>query len=129
METGKERRRFERFLFGADQRVTGDFKSLSTSLKTLNAEILNLSEGGMGLKFGPDAVDVANMGDQFSIQIIHGLGAFEFMAGMEISLRWVLGYKPERGLRVGCEFVHPKSDIQEEIRRFINHQIQQKLSE
>lgn len=127
MEKGIDRRRFKRYLFDEEGRLTGRFALFGGSGRSFSAKVLNLSEGGLGLKFGRDAVNTVFPGDRIQIETITGLPELDFLAGMELAVRWVAGYKPERGLRMGCEFVNPESKITEKIQEFVNRQIRQKL--
>ncbi len=89
------------------------------------SEILNISEEGLGFSFKINPNPSLKTGDRFFIKEIKGLKSADFLINVEMEIKWILRYNPQRGARSGCEFFRKSEVLSEKIRRFIDHQLAQ----
>jgi len=84
-----------------------------------------MSEDGIGFSFKKNPNPSLKIGDRFSIKEIKGLKSADFLIDVEMEIKWILRYNPQRGARSGCEFFRKSEVLKENIRRFIDHQLAQ----
>lgn len=121
IETIIERRSVSRFLFSSDDKISLTLEDRNKNI--LKADILNLSEEGLGLNFKINPTPALKPGDRFYILEIKGLPSSEFLRSIEMEVKWILRYQPTRGARSGCEFTNNSEMLRKNIRKLINEQI------
>lgn len=121
IETRIERRRVSRFLFSSDHKINLTLEDRNKNI--LRADILNLSEEGLGLNFKINPNPALKPGDHFYILEIKGLPLSEFLRSVEMEVKWILRYHPVRGARSGCEFIKKSEMLRKNIRKLIDEQI------
>lgn len=84
-----------------------------------------MSEDGIGFSFKINPNPSLKIGDRFFIKGIKGLNSADFLIDVEMEIKWILRYNPQRGARSGCEFFRKSEVLKENIRRFIDNQIAQ----
>ncbi len=125
----KEKRQFSRLLFSDENRISVILRSSDLSETSLKADIMNLSEGGIGLRFMEREAASVCEGENLYIAEISGQYQLSFLKTVETKVKWILEYKPSRGIRAGCEFMNFPEDTRNKIRTFINSQIEFKRTE
>ncbi|MBA4367662.1 MAG: hypothetical protein C0403_08490 [Desulfobacterium sp.] len=128
METQTERRRIKRFLFPDNAEVSASLSMRDQKDAVVISEILNISEEGLGFSFKINPNPSLKTGDRFFIKEIKGLKSADFLIDVEMEIKWILRYNPQRGARSGCEFSRQSEVLSEKIRRFIDHQIAQNFT-
>jgi len=129
MNTQAERRQCERFLFYSESNVKAKLNLFDDDDVSIVADVTNLSEEGMGLSFGNTLPVSLCEGDWIMLKGIQGLPELQFLAGLEMKLRWIMNYSPSRGTRFGCLFANIFPAAKEQIRQFIHTRIDQKLND
>lgn len=119
-----ERRQYSRLLFSDEKRVTAVFRSPDLSEINLKADIVNLSEGGIGLRFREREAASVCAGELLYIADINDHPQLAFLKTVEAKVKWILDYQPSRGIRSGCDFLNLPDDIRKKIKKFINNQIE-----
>lgn len=123
IETQAERRRVKRFLFPDDAEITASISIRGQEDAEVVSDILNLSEDGLGFSFRINPSPSLKIGDRFFIKEISGLSSADFLVGVEMEIKWILRYNPQRGARSGCEFARKSEVLREKIRRFVDSQM------
>ncbi len=93
------------------------------------AEIINLSEEGMGFIFRNKPSLNLYEGRRFILKEIQGNQSLRFLTGIEMEIKWIIGYHPSRGIRLGCVFSQITETVRDKIRQSINRQIDNKISD
>lgn len=127
MTNGEEKREFRRLLLSADDKTVAVFSLTSYSEEIIRADIVNLSEGGMGLKFRMRETGIIHEGDFLKLEELIGIAPLGALSGTEMEIRWVLHYQPSRGVRAGCQFVNLSADKQKLIREYITERVQAEI--
>jgi len=120
----KERRQFSRLLFFDEKRISVTLRSSDLSETSFKADIMNLSEEGMGLRFMEREAASVCEGEHLYIVEISGQHQLSFLKIVETKVKWILEYKPSRGIRAGCKFMNLSEDTRNKIRTFISSQIE-----
>ncbi len=124
-----EKRIFKRLLLSSEETTAATFSLPAYSEGLIKACILNLSEGGLGLKFNIRESGIIHEGDQLELEKLNGLEPLKILEGVKAEIRWVLQHKSSRSVRAGCRFVNLSEENREKIREFINDQMDQKIRE
>lgn len=127
IETDTERRRVKRFLFPDDCKITARISIRGQEDAVVVSDILNISEDGLGFSFKINPNPSLKPGDRFVIKEIRGFDSAEFLIGVEMEIKWILRYNPQRGARSGCEFAKKSEVLREKIRRLVDHQMARSL--
>lgn len=128
IETTTERRRLKRFLFPDDSEITACISIRGQEDAVVISDILNISEEGLGFSFKINPTPSLKIGDRFVIKEIKGLHSADFLIDVEMEIKWILRYNPQRGARSGCEFARQSEVLSEKIRRFIDNQMARSLA-
>ena len=124
-----EKRRFHRFLFSKTDRAIAILDLPKYSAEGIRADILNLSEGGVGLRFSDRESSFIYAGDDIVFDKVTGIDALNLLNGMRAEIKWVLDHKSTKSLRAGCEFAGIDDNQREALRRFIEERMAEKLNE
>ncbi len=127
MEGNAEKRIFRRLMFPPEEIIGATFSLSSYSEGIIKATILNISEGGLGLKFNMRESGVLHEGNHLILETIIGMDPLKVLESVEAEIRWVLHYKPVRGVRAGCRFINLAESKREKIRTYINAMMEQKI--
>ncbi|MFH2065864.1 MAG: PilZ domain-containing protein [Pseudomonadota bacterium] len=127
IETDTERRRVKRFLFPDDSDITARISIRGQEDAVVISDILNISEDGLGFSFKVNPNPSLKTGDRFVIKEIKGFDSAEFLVGVEMEIKWILRYNPQRGARSGCEFAKKSEVLREKVRRLVDHQMARSL--
>ena len=106
-----EKRRFERYVFPSDDRIIA-LLAMDKGGGNVEAKILNISQGGLGLIVEKTKIDGINEETVLSIKEIAGKGLMKGLKGHSVKVKWILNYEPLNNLAIGCEFI----DLNEECR-------------
>jgi hypothetical protein len=108
-----EQRRFSRYVFRNDERMTALFDYNGGAIQ---AGILNISQGGLGLMFERgDNGDLMKEGTILFLKEVVGYEGLAALKGHSLKVKWVLDYEPLHNLAVGCEFIDLTSDCRKAI--------------
>jgi hypothetical protein len=86
----------------------------------LTVNIINISEGGLGLALSKDKKDRINKGDYVILTHIMGIQGLESLTNVEAEIRWILDYPSFEFVGFGCEFLNAPESQRDAIRIFID---------
>jgi c-di-GMP-binding flagellar brake protein YcgR len=99
-----EKRRFERYVFHKDERIIV-FLTLKNAGETVEARVLNISQGGLGLVIERTRILSLKEKTILFLKEVGGNGRFAGLAGHSVEVKWILDYTPLNNLAIGCEFI------------------------
>jgi hypothetical protein len=106
-----ENRRFKRYVFPDDDRIIA-LLALDNGGETVEAIIINISQGGLGLVIEKTKIDSLKEETVLFLKDVGGKGRIAGLKGHSLKVKWVLDYEPLNNLAIGCEFI----DLNEECR-------------
>ena len=106
-----DKRKFERYVFPDDDRVMA-LLALDNGSGTVEAMILNISQGGLGLVIERTKIDGLKEETVLFLKDVNGNGRIAGLRGHSLKVKWILDYEPLNNLAIGCEFI----DLNEECR-------------
>lgn len=86
----------------------------------MNAKILNISDGGVGIGFKKDKGVNLNPGDDLVVKMMYAGSDFYTEQSFELKVVWILDHKGFDSIGAGCEFKNMGSSVKEGISQFIN---------
>ena len=116
----KERRRYQRIFFSMEDGVKGIFAFPDHQKGLLTANIINISEGGLGLALNRDKRDRIHKGDYVILTHIIGIQGLESLTNAEAEIRWILDNPSLEFIGFGCEFLNAPESQRNAIRIFID---------
>jgi hypothetical protein len=126
MNTKAERRQCERYLFPNESNAKAKLNLFDGDNTAIVADIITLSEEGLGLSYGSNLPVALCEDDWIMLKGIEGLPGLNFLKDLEMKLRWVMAYRPSKGMCFGCLFDNISPVVKEQIRQFVHEQINQK---
>ena len=121
MVDGKqEKRGFQRIFFSIEEGIKGIFAFSDHQRGLLVANIINISEGGLGLALSKDKKDRIHKGDYVILSHITGIQGLEPLTNVEAEIRWILDNPSFEFVGFGCEFLNTTESQRDTIRIFID---------
>jgi c-di-GMP-binding flagellar brake protein YcgR len=122
---GYEKRKFKRIVFSAKDEVMGMFKVPGIADDWVSYKIADISAGGLRfiLPRGDDLK--VSIGDTFFLHEIKGKSQLEFVADIELQVKWVMDHELFEHLMIGCEFVTIAEDVRKQIDQFVESELAQ----
>jgi c-di-GMP-binding flagellar brake protein YcgR len=117
---GKERRRYHRIFFSREDGISATFAFSDPQKGLLTAQIINLSEGGLGLALSKNEKKRIGKGDHLILSRLTGIKGLEPLINVEVEIRWILENQSLEFVGLGCQFFDSPESMQEEIRTFIH---------
>ena len=113
-----EKRKFKRYVFHNDERIVV-FLTLDNGGGTVEARILNISHGGLGVVI--EKTRFLNLKEEsiLFLKEVDGKGRIAELAGHSVKVKWILDYKPLNNLALGCEFIDLNEKCRQEIDTFL----------
>ena len=112
---GQEKRKFKRYIFPNDENMTIKIR-LSGKENGVEARLLNVSEGGLGLAINKNQLDGLEEDTEIVIESLHSNIQLQKLRELTLKVRWVIDLKPLENIVTGCEFVQLHQDGREAIR-------------
>ena len=109
-----EKRAHKRFAFPKKSKITATLIS-SEGKKAVEAVILNVSKGGVGLAAEKQTENILQEEIELFIESVAAGAGLPCLKGQRVRVKWVLDYDQLENLGVGCEFVDLKEDCQQEL--------------
>jgi c-di-GMP-binding flagellar brake protein YcgR len=116
----KEKRRYQRIFFSIEDSIKGIFAFSNHQKGLLTANIINISEGGLGLALNKDKKDRINKGDYVILTHIMGIQGLESLTNVEAEIKWILDNPSLEFIGCGCEFLNVPESQRDMIRIFID---------
>ena len=116
---GKERRRYQRVFYAAEDRMIGLFVFPGNNQKILEAHILNVSVGGLHFTIKRNGMIPLKMGDRLKLIKLMGNSPLRIASDIEIEIKWVLDYRLMKHVGFGCEFRNLPDMVSSQLSDFI----------
>lgn len=113
-------RKHKRILFSAKEGVRCDLVIGGSGDGKIRANIMNLSQGGVGLSVRKDEGAAIHEGSRITIAEILGLEDLRVIENVSMEVRWVLKDDILAHMGMGCQFMDMSSDALEKVQSFIN---------
>ena len=117
---GKERRRCKRIFFSLEEGVKGTFAFSDRQKGILMAQIINVSEDGLGLTISKDDKKRIDKGDHLILSHIIGIKGLEPLLNVEAEIKWILDNPALDCIGIGCEILYPPDVVRRKIRTCID---------
>jgi c-di-GMP-binding flagellar brake protein YcgR len=101
----KERRKFKRVLFTIEDGVIGTFSPVSEGDDKVDANVINISEGGVQLTFKPILNHRIKVGDRLLLTEIRGEQSGQVIVNVDAEVKWISEDRLSEDIGVGLEFV------------------------
>jgi len=124
ISSGVEKRRFSRVFFSIKDEVLGLFTHSDSEKEMITANIVNLSEGGLHFVLGRNKNKKFIGGDRLVFSEIKAKKTLEFVADIEVEIKWVLDDQYLKHVGFGCEFVNIPDAKRKEIVQLMNRLFQ-----
>jgi c-di-GMP-binding flagellar brake protein YcgR len=120
---GSEKRKFKRIVFSAKDEVMGvlAFPGFADDLGSY--KIADISAGGLRFILARDDAFQITANDTLFLREIKGKFQLEFVAGIEIEVKWVMDHEMFEHLMIGCEFVDISPTVQRQIDQFVESEL------
>jgi len=99
-----EKRRYPRIFFTAGQKVEAEIVHVASDWK-LAVTLLDISEGGMGLRLKRNADITLEQGDQIRLEAVHGQSYLRALSQIMMEVRWTLDDDFFDYIALGCQFL------------------------
>ena len=116
----QERRRSQRVFFTFEDGIKGIFAFSDHQKGFITANIINISEDGLGLALSKDKKDSIHKGDYVILTHITGIQGLESLANVETEIRWILDNPSLEFVGLGCEFLNTSESQRDAIQIFID---------
>ena len=121
---GIERRKFKRVLFTIEDGIIGSFSPPGQEENDVDARVMNISEGGVQLRFKPILNNRIKVGDRLLLTEIKGRDSEQIIVNVDAEVKWVSDDKLTNDIGLGLEFIEvfEKSNSLNEFVEFWNLQ-------
>ena len=102
---GIERRKYKRVLFTIEDGIIGSFAPSGENDEDVNARVMNISEGGVQLRFKPILNNRIKVGDRLLLTEIKGKDSEQVIVNVDAEVKWVSDDKFTNDIGLGLEFV------------------------
>ena len=116
----QERRGFQRIFFSIEDGIKGIFAFSDPQRGLLTANIINVSEGGLGLALSKDKKNRIEKGDYVILGHIMALQGLESLTNVETEIKWILENPSFEFVGFGCEFLNASESQRDAVRIFID---------
>ncbi len=109
-----DKRKHKRYIFPNDETMTAQV-CLSGDKNFIEARLLNVSEGGIGLAVAKEQTQDISVTSELLMVNFHEMSQLQGLRDVLLKVRWVLDYTPLDHLGLGCEFVNLPENGKKEI--------------
>ncbi len=116
---GSERRKFKRIVFSATDEVMGMFTFPKVADDLISYKIADISAGGLRFILPRENDLKISTGDKFFLREIRGRTKLDFVADIELEVKWVMDHEMFEHIMIGCEFLNISEAVQTQIDQFV----------
>ena len=102
---GQERRKDKRVLFTIEDGIIGTFSPSEKNKNSVDASVMNISEGGVQLTFKPILNHRIKVGDRLLLTEIRGEKSGQIIVNVDAEVKWISEDKLSEDIGVGLHFV------------------------
>ncbi len=114
----KEKRKFKRYVLPTEVILSNSIK-LDTNGSAVEANILNISAGGVGMAIKRHSLGLIVKGDELKFSAVTKENGLGILHGKGVRVCWVLDEAGLDNIAVGCEFINLSEQEQKEINQFL----------
>jgi len=118
-DAGAERRKFERAVFTLEDGVFGILSVPGIHDRSLQASIINISEGGIQFTLEPQNKNKIRAGDRVVVLQIKAPATLKFLVNIDAEVKWVLHPEMFEHAGAGCQFINISPTSREQIAAFV----------
>jgi c-di-GMP-binding flagellar brake protein YcgR len=122
---GSEKRKFKRIVFSAKDEVMGAFTFPKVADDMISYKIADISAGGVRFILPRGGDLKVGIGDTFFLHEIKGKSQLEFVADIELEVKWTMDHEMFEHIMIGCEFVTIAEDVRKQIDQFVESELAQ----
>ena len=100
-----ERRQYKRVLFTIEDGIIGTFTESNQETDIVDANVLNISEGGVRLTFKPILNHRIKVGDKLLLTEIRGEKSGQVIVNVDAEVKWITEDRLSEEIGLGLEFV------------------------
>jgi len=100
-----ERRKYKRVLFTIEDGIIGTFTESNQETDIVDANVLNISEGGVQLTFKPILNHRIKVGDKLLLTEIRGEKSGQVVVNVDAEVKWITEDRLSEEIGLGLEFV------------------------
>jgi hypothetical protein len=115
----KERRRYLRVFYSAEDRMIGIFVVPGKKQKILEAHVMNVSIGGLHFTVDRNGTIPLKIGDRLTLKKLIGNSPLRIVSDIEVEIKWILDHRSMKHVGFGCEFQELPETIHYQLSSFI----------
>lgn len=100
-----ERRKYKRVLFTIEDGIIGTFSSSELTEEGIDANVINISEGGVQLTFKPILNHKIRVGDRLLLTEIRGEKSGQVIVNVDAEVKWISEDRLSEDIGIGLQFV------------------------
>lgn len=116
-----DRRQFKRVFFSSrDDDISGWFAIPSLPDTHIVAQIMDLSEDGLGITVPKEKSPPVRRGDFLVLTRIDSLDALAFLTDVRLEIKWILKHRSLDHVGLGCQFNPLTPEMRQQIAAFMD---------
>lgn len=119
-DNNEDKRRFKRIVFPSEQTLTCMVSFPDNPQKTLEINIINLSEGGIGISMPRSMGRNLFKGDTLILQGFKGSFPILLEKKIDIEIRWVMDHPFLKDIMAGCQFINMPQSVCNKIKSIVD---------
>ena len=125
--TKKERRQSKRVLFTVEDGIVGVFNPPGNGGDPVQANVMDISSGGVKLIFKPILENKIKEGDRLVLSEIRGSGNSQVVINIDSEVKWITKDELSDNIGLGVEFLDVLEDDREHIDEMVEFWFLQKM--
>ena len=122
---GAEKRKFKRIVFSVKEEVLGVVAWPEDPRGLRTYQVSDISAGGIRFILSKgDAPQIIDHNDSLYLREIKGKPQLDFVAALQLQVRWVIEHEMFEHIVLGCEFVDITEDVQNQIDLFVESELE-----
>lgn len=119
-ENKEDKRRFKRIVFPGEQSLTCIVCFPDNPNKKLEINIINLSEGGIGISMPRSGGGNIFKGDILILQGFKGSFPILLENKIDIEIRWIMDHPFLKEVMAGCQFINMPQGVRDKIKDIVD---------
>jgi len=125
--TKEERRQSKRVLFTVEDGIVGVFNPPGNGGDPVQANVMDISSGGVKLLFKPILKNKIKEGDRLVLSEIRGSGSSQVVINIDSEVKWITEDELSDNIGLGVEFLDVLDDEREHISDMVDYWYLQKM--
>ena len=125
--TNEERRQSKRVLFTVEDGIVGVFNPPGNGGDPVQANVMDISAGGVKLLFKPILENKIREGDRLVLSEIRGSGSSQVVINIDSEVKWITEDELSDSIGLGVEFLDVLEDEKEQISDMVEYWYLQKM--